>query len=197
MLAARLDTLAGSVEIKGKIGDRPWLVKLPLEKAAEGKGLSKLWARRKISDAEIASTLRQIKPEDADQAILGLALEHQLVTRLTSLIAVDKTPVRPAGEPLNLSELPINLPAGWDFARVFGEHTQPAQAPKERRADADKDPSLQRMAAMNALAVVQPANNVMLPKTATDAEWKMMIGSILLMLGIVIHLFGRCRNHSY
>ena len=48
VLAARLDKLAGSVEIKGRIGDRPWVVTLPLANAAEGKGLSKLWARRKI-----------------------------------------------------------------------------------------------------------------------------------------------------
>jgi hypothetical protein len=29
--------------------------------------------------------------EDADKTILALALEHQLVTRLTSLVVVDKT----------------------------------------------------------------------------------------------------------
>ena len=56
MLAAKLDKLAGSVEIKGRIGDRPWIVTLPLANAAEGKGLSKLWARRKIADAEVART---------------------------------------------------------------------------------------------------------------------------------------------
>jgi len=99
VLAARLDKLAGSMEIKGRIGDRPWVVTLPLANAAEGKGLSKLWARRKISDAEVARTTRQVGPEDADKTILALALEHQLVTRLTSLVAVDKTPSRPDGEP--------------------------------------------------------------------------------------------------
>ena len=41
ILAAKLDKLAGSVEIKGRIGDRPWVVTLPLANAAEGKGLSK------------------------------------------------------------------------------------------------------------------------------------------------------------
>ena len=59
VLAARLDRLAGSVEIKGRIGDRPWSVTLPLAGAAEGHGLSKLWARRKIADAEVARTMRR------------------------------------------------------------------------------------------------------------------------------------------
>ena len=121
MLAAKLDKLTGSFEIKGRVGDRSWVVTLPIASAAEGKGLSKLWARRKIDDAEVARTLRQASPEDADKAILALALEHQLVTRLTSLVAIDKTPTRPAGERLKLDELPINLPAGWDFEKVFGE----------------------------------------------------------------------------
>jgi Ca-activated chloride channel homolog len=194
VLAAKLDRLAGSVEIKGRIGDRPWLVKLPLANAAEGKGLSKLWARRKIADAEVARTLRQIAPEDADKAILQLALEHQLVTRLTSLVAVDKTPSRPAGERLTLAELPINLPAGWQFEKVFGERPQPLSAPQQRRAD-PADPHLLPISAKRPLipASAQP-NAVTLPKTATDAELKMLLGSILLMLGLVMLTFNRRRT---
>ncbi len=57
------------------------------------------------------------------------------MTRLTSLVAVDKTPSRPEGEPLKVSELPINLPAGWDFAKLFGERPQLPATPRERRAD--------------------------------------------------------------
>ena len=69
---ARVGALAGTLEIKGLIGDRPWLVTLPLENAAPGAGLSKLWARRKIADAEVARTLRTITPEEADRRILAL-----------------------------------------------------------------------------------------------------------------------------
>ncbi|MGY4413091.1 Ca-activated chloride channel family protein [Bradyrhizobium sp. LB7.1] len=35
VLAAKLDKLAGSVEIRGRVGDRPWSVTLPLQNAAE------------------------------------------------------------------------------------------------------------------------------------------------------------------
>ncbi len=96
---------------------------LPLQNAAEGKGLSKLWATRKIGDAEVRAPCART-PEETDKTILALALDHQIVTRLTSLVAVDKTPSRPEGEPLKLSDLPINLPAGWDFEKVFGERPQ-------------------------------------------------------------------------
>src|SRR5882757_1978325 len=75
-LAAKVSALTGTLEVKGMIGDQPWVVTLPLAGAAEGRGLSKLWARRKIADAEVARTLRQITPDEADQRILALGLEH-------------------------------------------------------------------------------------------------------------------------
>src|SRR6516164_5254871 len=130
MLVAKVGELAGTMEINGRIGDRPWSVTLPLSGAAEGRGLSKLWARRKITDAEIAQTTRALSADEADKTILALALEHQLVTRLTSLIAVDQTPSRPSGEPLKVSELPLNLPAGWDFEK---KAVVPAAPAIERR----------------------------------------------------------------
>ena len=42
-------------------------------------------------------TLGQVSPEITDKRILALALEHHLVSRVTSLVAVDKTPARPPG----------------------------------------------------------------------------------------------------
>jgi len=186
VLAAKLDKLAGSLEIRGRVGDRPWSVTLPLQHAAEGKGLSKLWAKRKIGDAEVARAMRELAPEEADKAILALALDHQIVTRLTSLVAVDKTPSRPEGAPLKLSELPINLPAGWDFEKVFGERPQiPAQL-RERHADAATSPAMRR-------PTPAAPDAIRLPKTATSAELKMIAGLILIVLALVLFAFNRRR----
>src|SRR5262249_58181331 len=74
-LTARMAALSGTLEIKGLIGDRPWIVTLPLENAAEGSGLSKLWARRKIADAEVARNVRTNTPEVAAQRIVRHATE--------------------------------------------------------------------------------------------------------------------------
>ncbi|WP_316226991.1 marine proteobacterial sortase target protein [Bradyrhizobium sp. SZCCHNS3052] len=182
VLAAKIDRLAGSLQLKGRIGDQPWTITLPLAGAAEGKGLSKLWARRKIGDAEVARTMRQMTPEEADGAILKLALEHRLVTRLTSLVAVDKTPRRPDGEPLRLAELPINLPAGWDFEKVFGEHGRVPAMQNERRAEANGD--VQLAAVKRPVVPASPAT-ITLPKTATDAELSMLLGLGVLMLELI------------
>ncbi|QIO31051.1 marine proteobacterial sortase target protein [Bradyrhizobium sp. 1(2017)] len=186
VLAAKLDKLAGSLEIRGRVGDRPWSVTLPLEHAAEGKGLSKLWAKRKISDAEVARALRAMTPEESDKAILALALDHQIVTRLTSLVAIDKTPSRPQGESLKLNELPINLPSGWDFEKVFGERQQvPAQL-RERHADARNQPTARRPAPTAPEAI-------RLPKTATPAGLKMIAGLILIVLALILFVVNRRR----
>jgi Ca-activated chloride channel homolog len=201
VMAAKLGTAGGTLEIKGRIGDRPWTVKMPVANAAEGKGLSKLWARRKITDAEIARTLGQATPEETDKRVLRLALDHHLVSRLTSLVAVDATPSRPAGARLVRAELPLNLPAGWDFDKVFGGERSPAPAPRHQdRADSGGD---LRVAA-NSKRAVAPApkpmpivayqnGGVSLPKTATDAELRMILGCVLLALSLILLVVRRLR----
>jgi len=205
VIAARLGAADGVLEIKGMIGARPWTVTLPVAKAAEGTGLSKLWARRKITDAEMAHRLGQASAQETDKRILALALEHHLVSRLTSLVAVDATPSRPEGARLTRAELPLNLPAGWQFDKVFGverkDDDTPAPQPLERRADAGNLSAPAKpttaMAAAKALAVAapQPAG-VVLPKTATDAELKLMAGLLLLGLSLLLALRRRPHRHT-
>jgi len=204
VIASRLEAADGVVEIKGMIGLRPWAVTLPVAKAAEGAGLSKLWARRKITDAEMARRLRQASAEETDRRILGLALEHHLVSRMTSLVAVDTTPSRPEGARLTRAELPLNLPAGWDFDKVFGTERKgndaPAPQPLERRADAgglsaSGKPATVLAARPLAAAGAQGAG-VVLPKTATDADLKLMAGLSLLALAFLLALRRRPRRYA-
>ncbi len=203
-LTARMVALAGTLEIKGLIGDRPWVVTLPLANAADGSGLSKLWARRKIADAEVARTLRTLTPEEADKRIVALALDHHLVTRLTSLVAVDKTPSRPAGATLTRAEIPLNLPAGWEFDKVFGPaHGVPADrslTPIERRADLTDAEKAQRVAyaavAKSRVAMSRaapPPASATLPKGATDAELRILLGFLLCLVSAILLMIRRRR----
>jgi Ca-activated chloride channel homolog len=209
VLAAKLDKLDGDLEIKGRVGDRPWVVTLPIAKAAEGKGLSKVWARRKIADAEVARTMRQVTPEEGDKRILALGLEHQLVTRLTSLVAVDKTPSRPEGESLRVAELPLNLPAGWEFEKVFGPNpllrkaqTDTGNSTKLAQNDASADvlsksaPKPPATASGRQLVRV-PQGGMQLPKTATDAELRMMSGLAMLVLSLILFFLNRRRRWAH
>jgi Ca-activated chloride channel family protein len=208
VLAAKLGALSGTLEVKGMIGDRPWIVTLPVANAADGKGLSKLWARRKIADAEVARSTRTTTPQEADMRILALALQHGLVTRLTSLVAVDRTPSRPEGARLTRADVPLNLPAGWDFDKVFGRRVAPAPdaAPIETQPT-ERQPAEQRRAERTQVASARPTvarapapqpvatgpQTVRLPQTATDAELRFWLGLMLLAASIGLILWRRRR----
>jgi Ca-activated chloride channel family protein len=200
VLAAKLGAPDGTFEIKGRIGDRPWIVRLPLANAAAGRGLSKLWARRKISDAEVARTLGHATQEDTDRRVLRLALDHHLLSRLTSLVAVDETPSRPAGARLARAELPLNLPAGWDFDKVFGGERAPAPRHEDR---ADAGGTIQLAANVKQVAASAPkpvvayqSGGVQLPKTATDADLRMIFGLLMLTLSLILLMARRLRPQS-
>ncbi len=76
-----------------------------------GDNLAKLWARKKIEALE-DSLMFGSDPELTQLEITGLALDYGLLTRHTSLVAVDKTPRRDTGEALAQSDIPGLLPAG-------------------------------------------------------------------------------------
>ena len=104
---------------QGRIGDKPWSKSIDLAQAADGAGIARLWARRKVDETEIASQLGTLDGEQAEARIARLGLGFGLVTSETSLVAVDRTPSRPRGARLTEEELPLNLPKGWNFAVLF------------------------------------------------------------------------------
>jgi len=71
-------------------------------------------------------------PEEVRAGILETALTHHLVSKYTSLIAVDKTPVRPAGDPLSSEQVPNLLPYGQSTNAIFGFPATATDAPALR-----------------------------------------------------------------
>ena len=69
---------------------------LPLGGRRRAEGLGVLWARRKIES--LLDSLHEGAPADEVRAaVVALGLEHHLVTKHTSLVAVDVTPVASGG----------------------------------------------------------------------------------------------------
>ncbi|MCV9961272.1 marine proteobacterial sortase target protein [Pararhizobium sp. BT-229] len=174
---------AGKLQIIGKTGNQPWRVEMDVAKASEGKGIAKLWARRKIDDLEASADRAAL-----DKQIETVALAHHLVSRVTSLVAVDVTPSRPAGEPVASTDVPLNLPEGWDFEKVFGEKT-PKVPEGQRKASLDESDEqatliADRMAAAPtaraASLIAEAGKQVDLPQTATLADRYILIGLMLL-----------------
>jgi Ca-activated chloride channel family protein len=105
------------------------------------------------------------------EAVTRVALTHHLISRYTSLVAIDVTPVRPENVLIAKRDVPINLPRGWDYEKVTGEV---AVQPAGFRA------GLLRGAAFA------------LPQTATPAQLKMLLGALALVLsGLTLWLYRR------
>jgi Ca-activated chloride channel homolog len=187
LMMAEAQALSGDLTITGQIGDAPWTVTLPLAGAAQGKGISKLWAHRKIADIEVEATIGRVDSDIANKQVLEVALAHQIVSSQTSLIAVDKSPKRPAGEKLTRAEVPLNLPAGWNFDKVFGTD-KPVLTPKQRDAAA---------AFMQLASTDRPitsnqalADHVQLPQTATPAGLFMIISILMMVMAAMLRMFA-------
>lgn len=123
VVAARLPSVGprtkALVRMTGKRGAVPWSATLGLDRAEARPGVAKLWARRKIAalmDQGVAGAPADVVRKE----VLEVALRHHLVSKYTSLVAVDLTPTRPAGlEPRTL-KLPVRLPAGWSYEHTIG-----------------------------------------------------------------------------
>ncbi|MBO6851114.1 MAG: marine proteobacterial sortase target protein, partial [Marinobacter sp.] len=102
----------GSLGISGRLSDGSrWQTSLDLSRAAPGTGLHRHWGREKI-DSLMDQTLSGHVEDERRQQVVELALAHQLITRFTSFVAVDATPVRETSEPLATDQVPTLLPAG-------------------------------------------------------------------------------------
>jgi Ca-activated chloride channel family protein len=172
VLLGKGEALKGTLTVSGMIGDKAWSQSVDLSQATDSPAVAKLWASRKIADVEAARWSGETDDKTADEAVAQIGLDYSLVTSQTSLVAVDETPTRPAGTTLTQEELPLLLPAGWDFDTLFG-----GDAAKAAMAAADTLGSH-----------VKPddeAQALALPQTATGyAEW-LVKGGALLALGLI------------
>lgn len=101
----------GEMILKGKIGKRRFKKSYPLflPDTADRPEIASLWARAMISmwnDEETDS------PGSKKEEITDLALKHNLMSKYTSFVAVDKEVARPADEPLIPVAQRIPLPDG-------------------------------------------------------------------------------------
>ena len=193
VIAARMGKATGSLVIEGQIDGRPWTVNLPLDQAMNAEGISKLWARRKIDDAEVDLTLGKITQDAADARILRLALENHLVSRLTSLVAVDKTTSRPANAPLTRADIPLQLPAGWDYDTLFGiraDRNVGDHASMDMNGVSDAVRSHESPASPSS-----PSQSIPLPQTATPATLLLLQGLGLMLVGLFVFWFFRRKEN--
>jgi len=144
VLSAKVSSMNGELHFSGTFDGKPWTAALRISDAIDGLGVAKLWARSKIAALE-AKSYTDPNAKGIDKAIETVALEHHLVSSQTSLVAIDPLKSRPDGEPVSSVNMPLNLPDGWVYDKVFGS---PAAMPRQYKAMAPSRGLNQSMAPM-------------------------------------------------
>ncbi|ODU70145.1 MAG: marine proteobacterial sortase target protein [Novosphingobium sp. SCN 66-18] len=175
VLLGRGQALSGRLTVSGMIGDKPWSQTVDLSAAVDSPAVARLWANRRVAEIEAARAAGEVEDDQADGQIADLGLAYSLVTSQTSLVAVDETPTRPAGARLTREELPLLLPAGWDFDTLFNGAAAHATPPTVG-------------------AEAGEAEAVTLPRTATGYMALVEKGGLALLLGAVLLLAGTRRK---
>jgi Ca-activated chloride channel family protein len=185
-LVLRAKDLKGDLTISGKLNGSAWSKTFSLADAASSQGVSQLWARAKIAGFE-ESRYSGMNPDEVDKGVLKTALDFHLVSRLTSLVAIDKTPARPAGERLDTRQIASMLPKGWEFGSVFGSQAEA----RAIRFDRLPDTVMQKINAR--VSKDKPADETTLALPQTASGWEMMFafGLSLMLFGAALLRRGR------
>ncbi len=113
------DHLVKNMAISGQLpGQIPWQTTLAGSRFSNRPGIATLWARKKIRML-MDSLAAGGDPEEVKAKVTNLALTNHLVSRYTSLVAVEDKPARPLNEPLTSHRQQVNLPAGWQYNKIF------------------------------------------------------------------------------
>ena len=189
-IAIRGKNASGIAKVIGKIGNQKWVARVTLDQGSDQIGIAKLWAREKISNLErnrISLSPNASQKADIDSELLQTALNYGLVSRLTSMVAVDITPSRPQGINFDTSKLKIAIPNGWDATQF--EYNYKEIIPQR----------LQKMSSNNELLItaslIQKSEMYSLPQTALNWKSSILFALLSTLLGAIILItIGRKNN---
>jgi Ca-activated chloride channel family protein len=120
-----------SVRIVGDSVSGAWTRDLALNVSEDSPGVAALWARARIADL-LNLERRGADAQETRTAIVDTALKHHLVSKHTSLVAIDKTPVRESADPLKSEQVANLMPYGQSGSAIFGFPATATSAPAMR-----------------------------------------------------------------
>lgn len=108
-----------SLHLTGTRLGKPWQMTVDTSTYGKRDGIASLWARKKIRSRMEELALGG-SAEEIRKVVVDTALQHHLVSKYTSLVAVDSVVSRPAGDKVVETAVKTHLPAGWQASAVFG-----------------------------------------------------------------------------
>jgi len=129
VLAIKTDRPLQTVKMQGTRALSPWQASFNLNQAdnetARQSGIGTFWARRKIA-ALMDSLHNGVNKPELQKEVTKVALNHHLVSKFTSLVAVDISPSRPIEANLKKQVLPNNTPQSRPAQKSYGQLAQTA-----------------------------------------------------------------------
>jgi len=113
---------SGRVHLTARAGDQPYEVTFAFDTSTASfhPGITTRWARQRVEDL---MDRWRVSEEDARPEIrstlIAHAIQYRLVTRFTSLVAVEEIVANTSGQSTTVA-VPTELPAGMQMDKVFG-----------------------------------------------------------------------------
>ncbi len=124
---ARTGGVAERLNIEGRFSETTWSMDVPLTSARPAQGIRIAWARARL--ASLMTRYHEAADPDERQRlrreIVTFSLNHGILSRFTSFVAMDVTPAR-AGAVLKTGGVPPLLPEGWTGTGVVLPQTATA-----------------------------------------------------------------------
>jgi Ca-activated chloride channel family protein len=196
VIAARMPASVGEVVLTGRRGPEGFRVDLDVRGGSKHVGVGRLWARRKIT-ALMNSLQDGADVEGVSSEVAQLGIAHHLVTRWTSLVAVDVTPTAPVDVVPERRAVPSLLPRGWSLRKLFGfekDRNRSGTAPAPSGASPSSPGLKQANAPLVMPQVLAFAPRGQLPMGATPAMLLLSIGTTMLGASGLIWGSGRIRG---
>lgn len=115
------------IDVRGRQAGNSWSRKLavtntPPSDSASHSGIGVRWAEEKIA-ALLDEKVRGRPEAEVREAVLEVALQHQLMSPYTSFVAVEETPSRPQDQAVAQAPVPNLLPQGQQAAPLMYPRT--------------------------------------------------------------------------
>ena len=145
----RLDDLTKPFLLKGNKNSQSWKISVNKDQIQQGVFLNQLWAREKVESLRFLRTIGFLDQISYEEKVVELALQHQLVTKFTSLVAVDENISRNSDETIYSHQISQNIPEGWIDPNVIKKCSK--RVPKVFQKGSKSVPEVSRKCALAGL----------------------------------------------
>jgi Ca-activated chloride channel family protein len=148
------------IQLSGETVSEPWYQQLIIDENVSSRGISTLWARRKIENL-LDSLITGANKDQVKSQVITTSLTHKIISPYTSFIAVEKTIKKPPEPPYLL-----------DKSKGF----------------ASKDLAIKKLMAQQKTRKIIDAHESLLvavPQTSIGWQLQFIIGMILILLGLL------------